>query len=71
MVAIIGQDLKVEKEQDKDIQIEIEKLAKVFDPFAEKVHRRAELMNSLGDDLSKEEMEAIKKQIKDLDDAVR
>ena len=43
----------------------------MFDPFQEKVHRRAELMNQLSEDLTKEEIEAVKKQIKALDDEVR
>lgn len=42
---MIGKDLKAEKEQDNEVQIEIENLARVHDPFQEKVKKRAELMN--------------------------
>lgn len=68
----------MEKLQDKEIQIEIEKLAKVYDPYSEKIKKRAELMNDRTElqnknknGLSREEIEALDKQIKDLDDEVR
>jgi hypothetical protein len=44
---MIGKDLKAEKEQDNEVQIEIENLARVHDPFQEKVKKRDQLANQL------------------------
>jgi len=71
IVEQIGQDLKMEQAQDKEIQLEIERLAKTHDPFKEKVARRAELMNRLTEAANPDEIESIKRQIKELDDEVK
>lgn len=49
IVDVIGKDLKMEQQQDKDIQAEIERLARTHDPYKEKIARRADLMNRLTD----------------------
>lgn len=71
IVEQIGQDLKMEQAQDKEIQLEIERLAKTHDPFKEKVARRAELMNRMTEASNPDEIESIKRQIKELDDEVK
>lgn len=37
----IANDVKEEREQDKEINLEIERLARTHDPFQEKVRQRA------------------------------
>jgi len=72
VVDVIGQDLKAEQAQDKEIQQEIERLARLHDPYKEKVSRRAELMNRMADsNITADELEALKRQMKELDDEVK
>jgi len=71
IVEQIGVDLKVEQQDDKEVQQEIERLARTYDPYKEKVAKRAELMDRMTEAVSPDEIEAIKRQIKDLDDDVK
>ena len=67
----IANDVKEEREQDKDINLEIERLARTFDPFQEKVRQRAQIMDRITTATSNEEVQALQKQLDALDEEVK